>query len=400
MKKVLLISISFFLFLPFVHGEDVILQSPYSIMYNLNEDTILFENNSEKEIAIASLTKIMTTLVAIEHIPSLNDTVILTPNVFYGLVEANASVADFKIGQKVTYLDLLYGAMLPSGADATRALAINLAGSEEKFVVWMNEKARKLGLSHTHYVNTTGLDIENHYSTVKDVATLLKEALKNETFKKIFTTKEYTTSDGILHFKSTILKAEEKYNVQASIIQGSKTGFTNNAGSCLASISEHDGVEYLLVTAGIDSKIKQPLHILDAINTYQYYFVHYDYYPIVNIGDIITILEVENSTISNLEITSPVAIYEFLNKDEIELQTSYIGITKVNPDIQKGEKIGQFIISNHGEVVKTMDVFMPVTLQKSIWSNIIKYGGIIILLILTFTMFILGRKKYVQSRNH
>ena len=111
-------------------------------------------------------------------------------------------------------------------------------------------------------------------------------------------------------------------------------------------------------------------------------------------------MEVENSTISNLEITSPVAIYEFLNKDEIELQTSYIGITKVNPDIQKGEKIGQFIISNHGEVVKTMDVFMPVTLQKSIWSNIIKYGGIIILLILTFTMFILGRKKYVQSRNH
>ena len=251
MKKVLLISISFFLFLPFVHGEDVILQSPYSIMYNLNEDTILFENNSEKEIAIASLTKIMTTLVAIEHIPSLNDTVILTPNVFYGLVEANASVADFKIGQKVTYLDLLYGAMLPSGADATRALAINLAGSEEKFVVWMNEKARKLGLSHTHYVNTTGLDIENHYSTVKDVATLLKEALKNETFKKIFTTKEYTTSDGILHFKSTILKAEEKYNVQASIIQGSKTGFTNNAGSCLASISEHNGVEYLLVHINI-----------------------------------------------------------------------------------------------------------------------------------------------------
>lgn len=399
MKKILLIFVSFFLFFPFVYAEEVVLQSPYSILYNLNEDTILFENNSEEEIPIASLTKIMTTLVAIEHIPSLEDMVTLTPNVFYGLVEANASVADFKIGQKVTYLDLLYGAMLPSGADATRALAIFLSGSEENFVVWMNEKAQALGLQHTHYVNTTGLDIDNHYSTVKDVATLLKEALKNETFKKIFMTKEYTVSDGTLHFKSTVLKTEEKYNLQTSIIEGAKTGFTDNAGSCLASIAKQDNIEYLLVTAGIDSKIKQPLHILDAINTYQYYFTHYDYYPIISIGDPMVTLEVENSTISSLEVDSPIAVYEFLNKDELDLQTTYIGSTKVNPDVQEGTKLGQLMISNHGEIIKTVDVFMPITLKKSLWSQFIKYGGIIFLLLVTCVIFLLGRKRYVQSRN-
>lgn len=400
MKKIFLFCLSCFLFLPFVHGEEIVLQSPYSILYNLNEDMVLFENRSEEEIPIASLTKIMTTLVAIEHIPSLEDTVALTPNVFYGLREANASVAEFRIGQRVTYLDLLYGAMLPSGADATQALAIFLAGNVDNYVNWMNEKAVQLGLSHTHYVNTTGLDVEGHYSTVKDVATLLKEALKNDLFRTIFTTKEYTTSDGTLHFKSTLLKMHEKYNVDISNILGAKTGFTDNAGSCLASIAEHNDVEYLLVTAGIDSKIKQPLHILDALNTYQYYFNRYDYYPVLNIGDYITTLEVEKSNIATLEITSPIAVYHYLNKDDLDLYTNYIGMNKVNPSILKGTEIGKLQIFNHNELIQTVDVLMPITLEKSMWSYIIKYGSLIFILLLTVCMFLLGRKKYVQSRNH
>lgn len=398
-KKILLFCISFLLFLPFVHGETVTLQSPYAILYNLNDDTILFENHSEEEIPIASLTKIMTTLVAIEHIPSLEDTIVLTPNVFYGLKEANASVAEFRIGQKVTYLDLLYGSMLPSGADATQALAISLAGNVDNYVAWMNEKAIELELSHTHYVNTTGLDAEGHYSTVKEVATLLKKALENDLFRTIFTTKEYTTSDGTLHFKSTLLKMHEKYNVDIANILGAKTGFTNQAGSCLASIARNNHIEYLLVTAGIDSKIKQPLHILDALNTYQYYFTHYDYYPVLNIGDYITTVEVEDSTIPTLEITSPIAVYEFLNKDDLDLHMNYIGMDKVDPNILKGANIGNLQIYNHGKLLQTIEIQMPITLEKSIWNPIIKYGSLVFLLMLAVCMFLLGRKKYVQSRN-
>lgn len=399
MKKLFLLCFSFFLFLPLVHGKGVILQSPYAILYNLNEDSILFESASEEEIPIASLTKIMTTLVAIEHISSFEDTVVLTPNVFYGLIEANASVAEFRIGQKVTYLDLLYGAMLPSGADATQALAIFLAGDIQNYVELMNEKAKELGLTHTHYVNTTGLDSEGHYSTVKDVATLLKAALKNDLFRIIFTTKEYTTSDGTLHFKSTLLKMHDKFNVDISNILGAKTGFTDDAGSCLASIARHNGIEYLLVTAGIDSNIKQPLHILDAINTYQYYFNHYEYYPIIKTGDTITSLTVKNSTISTLELTSPVTIYEFLNKEEVNLKIDYKGIDEITPSIQKGSILGNVTIFNNGQIIKTFEIEMPITLERNIWVDVAKYISIVVLFAFLCFMFILGRRKYVRSRN-
>lgn len=395
MKKFFLLCFSFFLCLPLVHGEEVVLQSPYAILYNLDEDSILFENASEEEIPIASLTKIMTTLVAIEHIPSLEDTVVLTPNVFYGLREANASVAEFKIGQKVTYLDLLYGAMLPSGADATRALAISLAGSEEDFVTWMNLKAEELGLIHTHYVNTSGLDILNHYSTVKDVATVLKYALQNDTFKTIFTTKEYTTSDGTLHFKSTLLKMQEKYHIDISHIQGAKTGFTNKAGSCLASIASNHNVNYLLVTAGIDHTIKQPLHILDAMNTYQYYFEHYEYYPIIKEGDVLTTLQIGNKKTSTLPVTAQQSIYEFLKKDELDLHTYYIGQRIVDTDVLEGQKIGEFVILNQGKILKTIDVNMPITLEKT-WSEPV----LLLLGIVFFVVLLVGGKIYVQNRNH
>lgn len=97
--------------------------------------------------------------------------------------------------QKVTYNDLLYGMFLASGADATRAISISISKSEEQFVELMNKKAQELNLKNTHFTNTVGLDDENHYSTLNDVAIILKGALKNKKFKEIFTTDSYTFSD-------------------------------------------------------------------------------------------------------------------------------------------------------------------------------------------------------------
>lgn len=111
-------------------------------MYNLNDDAIIFEKNKDEKTEIASLTKIMTCIVAIENIDNLNDTVVMKSADFKGLAEANASVAGFSIGDKVTYMDLLMGLFLPSGADAALALANNIGGNEKNFVKLMNEKAK------------------------------------------------------------------------------------------------------------------------------------------------------------------------------------------------------------------------------------------------------------------
>ena len=135
---------------------------------------------------LASLTKIMTTIVAIENIEDLNKTVTMTSNMFKGLYEENAYQIGLRVGDVVTYKDLLYGTFIASGADATRGLTLSLTNSEDEFVKLMNDKAIELGLTNTYFTNPIGLDEDGQKSTVDDVAKLLKYALKNETFKNEF----------------------------------------------------------------------------------------------------------------------------------------------------------------------------------------------------------------------
>ena len=174
MKKLILIII-ILLFISNVNALD--LSSRHVVLYNMNEDKIIYELEKDEKTSIASLTKIMTTLVAIENIDNYNETVTLYDSMFTGLAEANAAVIGLKSGQIVTYNDLLYGMFIASGADATRAIAISISGLESSFVELMNKKAKELGMNNTNFVNTTGLDKDNQYSTVNDVAILLKAML-------------------------------------------------------------------------------------------------------------------------------------------------------------------------------------------------------------------------------
>ncbi|WKB36567.1 hypothetical protein QS257_05870 [Terrilactibacillus sp. S3-3] len=128
----------------------------------------------------------MTAIVAIENLPDLKKEITLTHSVFQGLSEADASMAGFQPGENVRAIDLLYGALLPRGAESCVGLADYVAGSEKDFVGMMNQKAADLGMHNTHFENSTGLQNENHYTTVKDLAILLSYALQNDTFREIF----------------------------------------------------------------------------------------------------------------------------------------------------------------------------------------------------------------------
>lgn len=140
------------------------LNSPNAILTRLTDDTVLMQKNSEEKIYPASLTKMMTVLVAIENLPDLQEEIKLTSSTFQGLYEADASMAGFKPGEQVRAIDLLYGAMLPSGAECCIGLADQIAGSEQNFVKIMNQKAAALGMDNTRFENATGLHNENHYT--------------------------------------------------------------------------------------------------------------------------------------------------------------------------------------------------------------------------------------------
>jgi D-alanyl-D-alanine carboxypeptidase (penicillin-binding protein 5/6) len=232
------------------------------------------KKNSEERIYPASLTKIMTTIVAIENLPDLNRKIKLTNSTFRGLYEANASMAGFQPGEKVRAIDLLYGGMLPSGAECCVGLAIQIAGSEQNFVNKMNQNAEDLGMDNTHFENTTGLHNKNHYTTVKDLAILLSYALQDDIFRKIFTDSRYSIAptdkhpDGIT-FENTMFKNMENAGINSGKILGGKTGYTFEAGLCLASLARINNAEYILVTAGAKGNhASEQYNISDAYAVY------------------------------------------------------------------------------------------------------------------------------------
>lgn len=363
------------------------INSKNAILYNMNDNTILFEKDADTKTYIASLTKIMTGIVAIENIEDINEIVTIPYYGLEGLIEANAAVAGFRLNQKVTYEDLLYGLLLPSGADAAKTLSYYIAGSEENFIKLMNEKADDLGLTNTNFVNATGLDIDNHYSTVKDVSVILKYALQNDLFKKIYTSLEYTTSDNSLTFKSSFLQYTDRFNLEQKYIYGSKTGYTDKAGYCLSSIANINGVEYLLITTGADPKSNGG-NFIDAYMIYDYYSSNYSYINIVNKNDTLLTLETKNSNQDKLEIKADKTISKYLNNTitKDDLIYDYNGLNIIDYFTNKGE-IGTLNIKLDNELLATI----PIIYNGELSFSLIKFfiNNLIIIIPITIILFLI-----------
>ncbi len=250
------------------------LYSPYAVLIDEESGDVLGSKRSDERIYPASMTKILTVSVAIESIRDLDAAVTLSPDIFDELYEEDASQAGFEPGETTTVRDLLYGALLPSGAECCVQLAIKAAGSQEAMVEKMNRKAAKLGLTNSHFTNCTGLHNEDQYTTAYEMAMILRSALENETFRTVFTTHFHVMADTNLHpdgftVWSTFFQSVEEEEVTGGEILGAKTGYTQEAGLCLASMAELYGKEYILVTAGwCGEEDAGNYHIADAFTAY------------------------------------------------------------------------------------------------------------------------------------
>lgn len=250
------------------------LYSPYAVLVDLESGNVLAEQNSAVRMYPASLTKIMTALIAIEETEDMEQTTTLPSDIFPSLYEENASLAGFQPGETVTWKDLLYGVMLPSGAECCLTFARQIAGSEGAFVDLMNKKAEELGMNDTHFSNATGLQDKKHYSTVRDIAVLLRYALENDTFRQVFTARRYSVPPTAYHsegftFYNTMFQAMDNAGISDDDILGGKTGYTEKAGLCLASLAAINDREYILVTAKADGNhYTEPYHVIDAENVY------------------------------------------------------------------------------------------------------------------------------------
>lgn len=250
------------------------LNSPNAILVELETGKVLGEKKADEKIYPASLTKIMTAVLAVENIGDLQERITVPEEIFPKLYEEGASMAGFCPGEEAVGLDLLYGVLLPSGAECCLTFADRIAGSEEDFVDMMNEKAKELGMEHTHFTNSTGLQDEDHYSTVRDISVLLRYALAGDTFRQVFTSSSYSTNPSACHpegftFYSTMFQEMNSAAVTDGEILGGKTGYTKEAGLCLASLAVIGQKEYILITAHArgDHETRQ-YHVEDAVKVY------------------------------------------------------------------------------------------------------------------------------------
>ncbi len=249
--------------------------SQYAVLIERESGRIVAQKNYNVKMFPASLTKIMTLLVAVEQNENLNETFEMTFEIIDPLYRQDASLAGFTGGEQVKLIDLMYGAILPSGADATYALAVHTAGSEAAFVELMNAKVEKLGLKNTRFANTSGLHDENNYTTAYDMAIILKAASENELAAKILSTYQYTTNptpqhpNGILLTSTLFSRMVGDEPENDSLIVGGKTGFVNESGNCIASYGKAASEkEYIFVTGNAKGVWKA---VFDHIRTYQKY---------------------------------------------------------------------------------------------------------------------------------
>ena len=257
--------------------------SPGVILMEESTGTILYEKNMDEALYPASITKIMTTLLALEN-GNLSDMVTFSDDAINN-TEGSGIARDY--GEQMTLEQCLYGVMLESANECAYAVAEHVGGTVENFVDMMNAKAKELGCTNTHFANPHGLQDENHYTTAHDMALIAQAAYQNETFRIIIGTKMYTIPPTNKHAEETVLRnhhdmlctyhnANRKYLYPYCV--GGKTGYTATANSTLVTYAEKDGMTLICVVMDTQS----PNQFIDTVNLFDYAF---DNFQVLNVAE-------------------------------------------------------------------------------------------------------------------
>lgn len=336
MKKVLLFSLLFFV------GINVCLASTSTassyVLMDMNSGRVIESKNKDNPMLIASITKIMTCILAIEN-ANINDTVKVDESV----LKSYGSGIYISVGEEIKLLDLLYGLMLRSGNDAAIMISTYVSGSEEKFVKLMNKKAKEIGMKNTIFYNSSGLDnnTQGNLSTAYDMALITSYAMQNETYRKIVGTKKYTVKTNlktyVWHNKNKLLNYD--------YITGGKTGYTERAKRTLVSTATKDNMDLVVVT------IKDSDDWNTHTSLYQKTFDNYKSYQVLDKKNFSVL---GDNYYDDLFIKND--IYLTLKKDETKKLISHIKLEKIK-DYKTGDKVGVNEIYLDDKLVHTEDIY-------------------------------------------
>lgn len=353
MKKIafLMLTLSFFLVfnLPVQAKTSIHVSANNAVLMEAKTGRVIYEKNPHEKRPIASITKVMTAILAIEY-GDLDDEVTVSK-------EATMTIGSsiyLQEGEKMSLEDLLYGLMLRSGNDAAIAIAEHIAGSVEGFVFLMNQKASYLGMTNTSFANPHGLDEDNHYSTAYDIAILMRHAMENETFQKISEAKSYQSKNRDYRWfnKNKLLTQLYPYST------GGKTGFTKKAGRTLVTTAEKDDVSLIAVT------LNAPNDWNDHIQLYETHFDRLKNRMIDQKGKYELFIESEE-TISGF-IEEPVIIPIF--DEEVPYLRKKIVLSRASNE--ENERIGKIIYQIHDEEVFSVPLYRDEGVFRSLVNDL------------------------------
>ena len=351
MKKSLLLLIIILLF-PIgiqVHAQDdqLIPNSVSGVLIESTSGKILFEKEKEKEVSVASLTKMVVQIIILEEIESGNikwDDIVTVSRNASGM---GGSQIYLEEGEKMSVKDLMKGISVASGNDATVAMAEYISGSEEKFVQRMNTIIKKLGLKHTHFVNCTGLDEDNHYSSAYDMALIARELVLNHpdifTFSSIY--EDYLRKDTDRKFW---LVNTNKLISQYDGVDGLKTGHTDNAGYCLAATIQKNGMRLIGIVLGEqDSKVRNQ----ETISLLEYGFQNVKMNILKKKGDSIKTLYFDDTSPRKVNVVLKDDLSVLENIDANDKYTYDIELDKISFPLKAGDIVGKIRVKRNHDIV-------------------------------------------------
>ncbi len=312
---------------------------------------LLASKNAHKRMPMASTTKVMTALVALEN--GAIDTMVTVPEQAYGI---EGSSMYLEKGEELSMEDLLYGLMLASGNDAAVTIAMHIAGSVEGFIEMMNAKAKELGCLNTNFVTPNGLDAEGHYTTAYDLAIISAEAMQNPQFREIVNTQYHTTTTGD---KERILKNKNKILWQYEGGNGVKTGYTDASGKCLVYSAERDGN----TTVGVVLRAGDMWG--DATEYLDFGFESYTWEPLVNAGETYAKIIIDDGMENSLEAVAKDDIIVPVIKDGGDEPKVFVDCVDMKEaPIYTGEVLGQVEVWLDGVLLSSTQLIAKNTVQR------------------------------------
>lgn len=371
MKKVLIFCLVILCFVN-VKAMEIVPNAKSAILIDPDSKKILYEKNIYDEVSIASLTKMMGLILIFERIESgdikYTDKVVASSNAA-GMGGSQIWLSE---GEELTVDELLKGIIMASANDGIVAMAEYIGGTEENFVQMMNKKAKELNLVHTNFVNSTGLDEKNHYSSAYDLSIIASELMKHkDVFKYTTLYEDYlrknTSNKFWLVNTNKLLKSYKG-------VDGLKTGMTDNAGYCMAITAKRNGMRILAIVLGEkEGKVRNK----ETANLLDYGFNNYEVNTIKKKGEKVGEISIEKSIPEKIDIVIDEDISIIRQKNDTKKEyKSEVKLNNLHLPIKKGEIIGRLIIKDNNDIIKEVTLKSNQDMKKrgffDLWGNILK----------------------------